>query len=386
MPHDEARPLLSLCMIVKNEAEYLETCLKLARPHVDEIVVIDTGSTDGTQDIARRYADVFEEIEWPNSFAAARNYSLDRASGRYILILDGDEYIADPQGWSLIRSILSERHIAALRLKLLNLLPLNSLFKAESVYQERIFPNHPILRYERKVHNQIYQNIVRYKNENGGFIIDVPVEITHFGYAHNYDKIIGKYTRRIPLLEEEYDQAANLTMKYYYAFQLGVVYFMLKDFEKAAFFLESIDFNQMGKDNMMNAFYSQVLLIQSYLELGEYNKALVCCNQLLSYRINEPVLYYLTGISLLLNDKVKEGISFLIESLELNMKKDKIRFLLNDRIVLKNLKIVFEKIGWADVANQISFDDKRYCGAGSKINGILKKIQYCILQTLPESQ
>ncbi len=157
MPHDEARPLLSLCMIVKNEAEYLETCLKLARPHVDEIVVIDTGSTDGTQDIARRYADVFEEIEWPNSFAAARNYSLDRASGRYILILDGDEYIADPQGWSLIRSILSERHIAALRLKLLNLLPLNSLVKAESVYQERIFPNHPILRYERKVHNQIYQ-------------------------------------------------------------------------------------------------------------------------------------------------------------------------------------------------------------------------------------
>ncbi|WP_243663303.1 tetratricopeptide repeat protein [Rhodothermus marinus] len=155
---------------------------------------------------------------------------------------------------------------------------------------------------------------------------------------------------------------------------------------KLHFFLESIDFNQMGKDNMMNAFYSQVLLIQSYLELGEYNKALVCCNQLLSYRINEPVLYYLTGISLLLNDKVKEGISFLIESLELNMKKDKTRFLLNDRIVLKNLKIVFEKIGWADVANQISFDDKRYYGAGSKINGILKKIQYCILQTLPESQ
>ncbi|WP_029933270.1 glycosyltransferase [Rhodothermus marinus] len=131
MPHDEARPLLSLCMIVKNEAEYLETCLKLARPHVDEIVVIDTGSTDGTQDIARRYADVFEEIEWPNSFAAARNYSLDRASGRYILILDGDEYIADPRDWLLLREVLQRSTLTCVRLRIRNLMPPHSFVVAD---------------------------------------------------------------------------------------------------------------------------------------------------------------------------------------------------------------------------------------------------------------
>jgi glycosyltransferase involved in cell wall biosynthesis len=133
------RPLLSLCMIVKNEAEYLETCLRLARPHVDEIVIIDTGSTDGTQEIARRYADVFEEIEWPNSFAAARNYSLERASGEYILILDGDEYIADPRSWALLRQLLIEQRPVAVRLFVRNVLPASEIIAADLLWQERVF-------------------------------------------------------------------------------------------------------------------------------------------------------------------------------------------------------------------------------------------------------
>ena len=86
---------LSLCMIVKNEAETLEKCLRLARPHVDEIVVVDTGSTDGTREIARRYADVYDEIEWPDSFSLARNHSFDLATGDFIMCLDGDEYIEE---------------------------------------------------------------------------------------------------------------------------------------------------------------------------------------------------------------------------------------------------------------------------------------------------
>ena len=102
-------PTLSLAMIVKNEAEHLEKCLSTARPHVDEIVVVDTGSTDGTQAIAQRYADVFEEIEWPDSFSVARNHSMDKASGDYILILDGDEHIPDDEQWSLSCAISCPR-------------------------------------------------------------------------------------------------------------------------------------------------------------------------------------------------------------------------------------------------------------------------------------
>ena len=102
-------PTLSLAMIVKNEAEHLEQCLSTARPHVDEIVVVDTGSTDGTQEIAQRYADVFDEIEWPDSFSVARNYSMDKASGDYILILDGDEHIPDEEQWRKLRACFARR-------------------------------------------------------------------------------------------------------------------------------------------------------------------------------------------------------------------------------------------------------------------------------------
>ena len=85
---------LSLCMIVRDEAFFIEECLEQARPHVDEIVIVDTGSVDGTREIAERYADVLLDFEWIEDFSAARNTGLDAATGDWILVLDADERIA----------------------------------------------------------------------------------------------------------------------------------------------------------------------------------------------------------------------------------------------------------------------------------------------------
>ncbi|MBW2130791.1 MAG: glycosyltransferase family 2 protein, partial [Deltaproteobacteria bacterium] len=84
-------PLVSLCMIVKNEETTLPRCLESVRGAVDEMIIVDTGSTDSTREIARRYgAEVFS-TQWKNDFSFHRNQSIARAKGRWILQLDADE-------------------------------------------------------------------------------------------------------------------------------------------------------------------------------------------------------------------------------------------------------------------------------------------------------
>lgn len=84
-------PLLSLCMIVKNEEKNLASAIQSVADIVDEIIIVDTGSTDGTIPLAKDLATNFVQIPWNNDFSQARNISLEEARGKWILILDADE-------------------------------------------------------------------------------------------------------------------------------------------------------------------------------------------------------------------------------------------------------------------------------------------------------
>jgi hypothetical protein len=97
---------ISLTMIVKNEAATLGRCLASVRDLVDEIIVVDTGSSDNTKDIARQYDAGIFDLPWPDSFAAARNESIRHASGQWLLWLDADEYFDDAQR-SKLRQLIS---------------------------------------------------------------------------------------------------------------------------------------------------------------------------------------------------------------------------------------------------------------------------------------
>lgn len=94
---------ISLCMIVKNEEAVLERCLKSVRDIADEIIIVDTGSTDGTKEIAGRYADLVCDFAWRDDFAAARNYSFSKATKEYILWLDADDVFTEKDRESFLQ-------------------------------------------------------------------------------------------------------------------------------------------------------------------------------------------------------------------------------------------------------------------------------------------
>lgn len=93
---------ISLCMIVKNEEELLGGCLESVHDMCDEIIILDTGSTDRTKEIANRYTDKIYDFKWLNDFTAARNASFERATKDYILWLNGDEIFEEKDRNKLI--------------------------------------------------------------------------------------------------------------------------------------------------------------------------------------------------------------------------------------------------------------------------------------------
>jgi len=86
-------PSISLCMIVKNEEEVLANCLGSVAEICDEIIIVDTGSTDNTKEVARKFTDKIYDFTWIDDFSAARNYSFSLATKDYILWLDADDVI-----------------------------------------------------------------------------------------------------------------------------------------------------------------------------------------------------------------------------------------------------------------------------------------------------
>ncbi len=94
---------ISLCMIVKNEESVLARCLDSVKDVVDEIVIVDTGSTDETKAIAKRYTDKVYDFQWSDDFSAARNESYDKASMDYQMWLDADDVLPKEEAEKLLK-------------------------------------------------------------------------------------------------------------------------------------------------------------------------------------------------------------------------------------------------------------------------------------------
>ena len=149
---------LSLCMIVKDEEEMLPRCLAAVAPAVDEIVIVDTGSTDRTIEIAREYSATVIEREWTGSFSDARNVSFEAATGDWIIYLDADEVLV-PEDVDRLRDLTGRTWREAFYL--VETSYTGELGDGAAITNNalRVFRNRPHYRFEGRLHEQIAHNL-----------------------------------------------------------------------------------------------------------------------------------------------------------------------------------------------------------------------------------
>ncbi|MGV3525750.1 MAG: glycosyltransferase [Candidatus Sericytochromatia bacterium] len=208
---------LSLCMIVRNEEAYLADALKSAQEIVDEIIVVDTGSSDRTVEIAREYgAKVFFK-EWDDSFASARNESLAHATGDWVLIMDADERIP-AQFKDNLRSLLipTEQPLSYL-VYIRNYLRENDESSVLGHYVVRLFRKTPETTFFGVIHEQLYPNWGQVTVPEDSF------HLTHLGYGKQDKKSQKIEQRNLPLIQKALEQSRdeNPDLYSFYAFYMG---------------------------------------------------------------------------------------------------------------------------------------------------------------------
>jgi glycosyltransferase involved in cell wall biosynthesis len=188
----ESKILISLCMIVKNERANLGRCLASAQPHVDEIIVVDTGSRDNTVEIAKTYGSRIKFFEWCDDFAAARNYSIAQATGEWILQLDADEeLIVIGSNWR--QKLQAQTEILAYSIDRFDVGSDQSEFIGG--YYLRLFRNLPEFKYHGRYHEHL-----RY-GDSLKLLHLSELQILHHGNSQPEQLITKIINRDIPILE-----------------------------------------------------------------------------------------------------------------------------------------------------------------------------------------
>jgi len=157
---------ISLCMIIKNEGKVLSRCLDSLKDLMDEIIIIDTGSTDNTKEIARKYTNMIYDFEWTDDFSAARNYSFSKATKDYIYVADADEVLdAVNHGrfMQLKELILSE--IDIVQMKYVTSADFNTVYNFQKEYRPKLFKRVRSFNWISPIHETVRINPIVYDSD-----------------------------------------------------------------------------------------------------------------------------------------------------------------------------------------------------------------------------
>jgi glycosyltransferase involved in cell wall biosynthesis len=288
--------LISLCMIVKNEEKVLRRCLESVKDLVDEIIIVDTGSTDQTKAIASEYTSFIYDYEWIKDFSAARNESIRKATTKWILCLDADEYVQqeDKQKLRDYLTSLDATKPTVFILPVMNILgesEKNTSGMMESS-MVRLFPNNPDICFNQPIHEQITFSKGQLSYLTYSFFI------FHTGYTHETATSKNKSQRNLEIFET---MKTSKKLNPYYNYSLGNEYSSVNNFKKSIYYYEKA-FNQAKPDMI---WYKHCLdaMVNTYFSLNRFKDAYNCIQTGLSqwpeftdFHFYSGLLYHYLGL------------------------------------------------------------------------------------------
>lgn len=274
--------MLSVSMIVRNEEKYLEECLESVKPIADEIIIADTGSTDNTIKIAEKYGAKVFHFDWINDFAAARNFSLSKCAGDWVLYIDADERI--DQG-----SLKEIDRIKKTSDKIGFFCTVKSHDgegnRDNSMRYVRLFRRVEGAEFTGRVHEQISGAL----QKAGVKLVNSSILINHLGYNLGDEGRKEKARRNLELLLEEYGSSQTG----YLAFQLANTHFILENNAESKKFFE-IAANSGDLSKNLKALSYSYLALMEHKELNS-DKALNYIEKSISLNSEQPFSYFLSS-------------------------------------------------------------------------------------------
>lgn len=260
---------ISACIIGKNEEKNLENCLKSIASYVDEIVFVDTGSSDNTKIIAKAYNAILIEADFHRDFSKARNLALREASKDWVLVIDCDE-VFQGEGLHSLTKTMEKKGYVACSFKLINIINNNGYEGPEAL---RLFKNHEGFHYEGRIHEQLLKSIYEKYSESNLCTSDMI--LYHFGYGLSQEAMEEKHKRNLEIYESYKDQEKDG----FYYFNFANEAFASGEFQGA---LASYERALLEENNEVNfKDFIPANLLRCYYELKLFKRGLEVSNELI---------------------------------------------------------------------------------------------------------
>ena len=280
---------ISLCVIAKNEEQNIRRCLDSVKKAVDEIIVVDTGSTDDTASIALACGAKVYHFPWNGNFSDARNASLDHAGGDWVLYLDADEELAGEESRGGLRRAVKDDSVEGYFLKIINYLGAEGHIESHQDVVFRLFRNRREYRFQGAIHEQVAEAI-KEKNVSAVFRLAEGVLINHYGYLDSSVDSRDKINRNLGIIAKEMErEPGSRELRFYCGVELYRAGRYIEAARELSVAAEGIDVDTIYLPKLVR------YIIMAYQAAGEPEKALRTALGSMDFFPYYADLYYYAG-------------------------------------------------------------------------------------------